>query len=228
MYWQETSEQNKHNERASVVDMAFRIHCRCLPLDHAYDLRQAITTIIPWIEDDDTVGIHSIRGAESGNGWYRPMQQDGLMQLSKRVRLILRVPEDRQNQCAALCGRTLYLSSHKMTVNNYSVRTINPMPTLFARAVVTDAAETEESFMGRSHDSLNKMGIDVPKMLSGRRHKIKLPDRYLVARSLLLSDVSIPDSLKLQEVGLGVSRKLGCGLFVPHKSISAVNQSKNC
>ena len=39
----------------------------------------------------------------------------------------------------------------------------------------------------------------------------------------MLADLLPEDSVKLQEVGLGPARKLGCGLFMPQKDIKAVN-----
>ena len=223
MYWQESSQDNEPKSVAKVVDVAFRIRCPRLPVDHAYNLFQAIAEEMPWIRDDDLVGIHPIHTADSGNGWYRPEQDDDqFMQLSKRVRLVLRLPTSRMDQCETLCGKTLHVSDQQITVNNYKVRRINPMPTLFARGVLSDARETETNFIERVHDSLKKMNIDVPKILPGRKNKIKLPGEHLITRSLLLADISIPDSVKLQETGLGKNRKLGCGLFIPHKSINAV------
>lgn len=220
MHWQEPPSENEY-EDANVVDIAFRIRCPRLPVDHAYDLFRAIVKKLPWIQNDDRVGIHSIHGAESGSGWYRPTQENGgVMQLSNRVRLILRVPKGSLDQCAVLCGRTLTVSDQRIKVNNYKVRPIGPMPTLFARGVLTAAEETEDTFIERVESSLSSMKIDVPKILPGRKHKIRLPDQNLVARSLLLADLSFSDSIKLQEMGLGEKRKLGCGLFIPHKSIS--------
>ena len=222
MYWQESSEKNEYDGLAKVVDIAFRIRCTRLPVDHAYDLLQAIVGKMPWIQNEDLVGIHSIHSANSGNGWYRPEQEDGsYMQLSKRVRLILRVPANRLDQCVVLCGETLNVSDQQIMVNDYKVRRINPTPTLFARGVLTEAGESENTFVERSREGLQEINVEAPKILPGRKHRIKLPDEHLFARSLLLADVSISDSVKLQERGLGENRKLGCGLFIPHKSIGA-------
>ncbi|MDJ0957115.1 MAG: type I-MYXAN CRISPR-associated protein Cas6/Cmx6 [Arenicellales bacterium] len=223
MYWQEPSGKNEYEGLAKVIDVAFRIRCPCLPVDHAYDLFQAVAEKLPWIANEDLAGIHSIRSADSGNGWYRPEQEDGsYMQLSKRVRLILRVPATRLDQCSVLCGETLNVSDQQITVNNYKVRRINPTPTLFARGVLTDTGESENTFVERAHESLKKMNIKAPKILPGRKHQIKLPGGHLVTRSLLLADVTVEDSVKLQERGLGENRKFGCGLFIPHKSIGSV------
>ena len=38
----------------------------------------------------------------------------------------------------------------------------------------------------------------------------------------MLHDLKLEQSALLQQVGLGEHRKLGCGIFVPHKSIAAV------
>jgi len=40
--------------------------------------------------------------------------------------------------------------------------------------------------------------------------------------SLMLDGLSAADSLRLQETGIGRHRRLGCGVFVPHKSAAAV------
>ena len=40
--------------------------------------------------------------------------------------------------------------------------------------------------------------------------------------TLVLHGLSTADSLLAQQRGVGLLRKLGCGVFVPHKSIAAV------
>ena len=71
-------------------------------------------------------------------------------------------------------------------------------------------------------DRLTDIGVEVPKILPGLAHQIRLPNQSVPVRSLLLADVNESDSMKLQEIGLGENRKLGCGLFIPHKSIAPV------
>jgi hypothetical protein len=38
----------------------------------------------------------------------------------------------------------------------------------------------------------------------------------------MLHDIDLMQSLVLQERGLGLYRGYGCGIFIPHKSITAV------
>ena len=52
------------------------------------------------------------------------------------------------------------------------------------------------------------------------------PDKTLPTRSLMLADMEVEDSVKLQQHGLGPWRQLGCGLFIPHKDISEVRQKQ--
>jgi len=50
----------------------------------------------------------------------------------------------------------------------------------------------------------------------------------------MIADLKPGESLSIQQFGLGEERKLGCGLFLPHRGIDAVYdstsawQSKNC
>jgi hypothetical protein len=45
------------------------------------------------------------------------------------------------------------------------------------------------------------------------------PEGTHLARSLMLSGLTREQSLFLQQRGIGSGRKLGFGLFIPHKSI---------
>ena len=57
-------------------------------------------------------------------------------------------------------------------------------------------------------------------MLCGRAAAIATPTRVYEARSLMLAGLALGQSFALQRHGLGEERKLGCGLFIPHKDIA--------
>ena len=90
-----------------VVDAAFAIECRSLPVDHAYALSQALLAALPWFADEPQAGLHTVHGAASGAGWQRPEGEDAVLQLSHRTRLVLRLPGSRLQDAAALSGQTL-------------------------------------------------------------------------------------------------------------------------
>jgi hypothetical protein len=61
-------------------------------------------------------------------------------------------------------------------------------------------------------------------MLCGIEHLIHTPSRPVRTRSLMLADLTVEESVRLQQSGLGPLRQLGCGLFLPHKGISELHQ----
>ena len=51
----------------------------------------AITKLVPWMLENDLAGVHTLHGPDFGNGWVRS-ENDEIF-LSKRTRLILRIPK---------------------------------------------------------------------------------------------------------------------------------------
>jgi CRISPR-associated protein Cas6 len=137
-----------------------------------------------------------------------------------RTRITLRIPEHRVEACGALQGADLALAS-PLHVGRASRRELLAYPVLHARLVVT-GAEDEAIFAREVEAELAALAIDCD-IIVGRRGELKVDERRtLVGYSLMLHGLSADDSLRAQELGLGRERKLGCGLFVPHKSVAAV------
>lgn len=201
----------------------YGIECRALPVDHAWPLSRAVTDALPWLKDDPRAGVHTIHVAESGNGWMRPGNPDDLLQLSRRTKLILRLPTERLTDARALTGRTLDVDGHRLTVGEVSERPLSDLTTIFSRYIVAGEAESEEGFLKAMHATLRAMGITPKKMLCGIEHRIRTPDGPLRTRSLMLAELSPDESRRLQEQGLGTFRYLGCGLFLPHKGIQELH-----
>jgi CRISPR-associated protein Cas6 len=225
MYWEENAADRPFVVSRDVVDLVFDIACRCLPLDHAFALSQALQDALPWLREEEDAGIHLIHGAESGNGWYRPVNPEKeLLQLSKRTKMMLRLPGGRIEDARELSGASLEIAGYPLQVGRATVRPLSPMTTLFSRYVVATPGEDEEQFMTQTYRQLEGTGLAVRKMLCGKTHVLKTPTQEIFTRSLMVADLSVQDAVKLQQKGLGPGRKLGCGLFVPHKGIGAVKQ----
>ena len=60
------------------------------------------------------------------------------------------------------------------------------------------------------------------KVVCGRRRSARAHAGEFAGFGLMLYELSPEHSLSLQKTGLGAGRKLGCGIFVPHKSAAAV------
>ncbi len=223
MLWQEEAPQKEASIPQTIMDMVFNMNCRCLPIDHAYALSQAIQQALPWFEQEPQAGLHLIHGAESGNGWYRPDEQDDLLYLSRRTKLTLRLPQHRLTFAKALSDMTLDIAGHSLKVGTAKEKPLSSTPVLFARHIVANPEQNEDAFLDTVVAQIQKMGIQCRKALCGRTHHFKLPDSDLFTRSLMIADLRTSDSITLQQQGLGCYQKMGCGLFVPHKDIKPVN-----
>ena len=201
--------------------MVYSISCKCIPTEHAHALSEALQQALPWLVEEEAAGIHQVYGAESGNGWERPDTE--LLYLSRRQKLTLRLPRTRLEEAKSLTGQMLDVGGHVLKVGEFTTRKLSDLPTLFARHVLGEDGQTEEEFMTQAVTQLTAMGINVKKMMCGKESVIQLPDGELYARSFMLADLELEESVKLQEVGLGPGRKLGCGLFLPQKGIKPVN-----
>jgi len=223
MYWQESKDNERYIVPDDVVDVVYSIRCRSLPVDHAYALSQAIQTALPWFTGEERAGVHTIHVAESGNGWMRPDDPNALLHLSRRTKLVLRLPKHRIDDAGRLTGQTLDVQGNPLQIEKASVRPLSELTTLFARYIVTDGAD-ENAFLQDAMRQLNDMGIRPKKMLCGIERVILTPQRSIRTRSLMLAELTLPESVRLQQQGLGTERKLGCGLFIPHKDIKELQQ----
>lgn len=222
MYWNEDTDAKIENSIPdNVLDIVYNISCKCIPMEHAHALSEALQQALPWLAEEETAGIHQVYGAESGNGWERPDTE--VLYLSRRQKLTLRLPKTRIEEAKSLTGQTLDIGGHALKVGDFTSRKLSDLPTLFARHVLGEAGQSEEEFMTQVVTELKAMGINVKKMMCGKEGVIQIPDTTLHTRSLMLADLELEESVKLQELGLGSGRKLGCGLFLPQKGIKAVD-----
>ena len=229
MYWNDdTDKKAGFAVPDDVVDVAFRIACPTLPLDHAHALSSALLQVLPWLEEEAHAGIHLIHGAASGNGWFRPDDTENeLLHLSKRTRMRLRVPRERLQDAQALSGQSLDIEGHPLEVGKSEVSLLSSLPTLFSRYVITREELDETQFLQDVAGQLEALDIPCRKMLGGITHTMKFPDGALFTRSLMVADLEPEQSVRLQQVGLGEGRTMGCGLFLPHKGINPVKESED-
>ncbi|MGI9316181.1 MAG: type I-MYXAN CRISPR-associated protein Cas6/Cmx6 [bacterium] len=228
MLWQESTEASNYIVPDDIVDLSYRIECRELPIDHAWSLNAAIQEALPWIGTEPEAGIHSIHGASSGNGWERPPHlPDGLLQLSRRTRMYLRLPKHRLHDAQALVGLNLDLGGFHITVGESQIRALVPATTVFSRSVHSSNTDDEAIFEREVIDLLAQQEIKVSKMLCGLAHDLTTPESKLRVRSILLAELEPADSIALQQRGLGQNRRLGCGIFLPHKSLAAMGASQD-
>lgn len=229
MFWQEDEDKTLPWQAPSdILDLSFAIQCKQLPLDHAWALSQAIHAALPWFPQEAVAGVHTIHVAESGNGWMRPENGENQLLLpSRRTRMALRIPRHRLADTLALQGNTLDIDGHLLTVGAAKEKPLINASVIFSRYVLSDIAEEEPDFLQLMAREVHEIsGFKVKKMMCGKSNTIKIPDGLLHTRHLMIADLDNDASIRLQQYGLGGGRKLGCGLFIPHKGIKTLKPTE--
>jgi len=198
---------------ATLVDMVFPLEGHSLPRDAAPALRAALVREMPWLAEEPLAGIHPLKLVAG---------TDAEALLSQRTRLLLRLPRERFDEAAGLAGRTLQLGGHAVTLGQPHVRELLPHRTLYAYAVAAEG-DDEIAFMQAMNGELQTLAVR-SQVVCGKRQRRDWPAGAMTTFSLMLHGLTAADSLRLQELGLGRHRLLGCGVFVPHKSAAAVGE----
>ena len=222
-HWEDATSDTVYRVPDDVVDLTFKVRCRHLPADHAHALRTALEQVLPWLADEPLVGMHTLHGADSGNGWKRPEGDDAVIHLPKRARLGLRLPQHRIEEAMQLEGRTLDIGGYECVIQESKLRPLSTHATLFARHLAP-ANEDEATFLDNAARMLAELDIKPLKMMGGLARKIHTPQGNIATRSLMIDGLKPPESVRVQQHGLGERRELGCGIFIPHKSIDAVHK----
>jgi CRISPR-associated protein Cas6 len=196
---------------ATMIDVAFPVEGDTLPGDYRFALADALERALPWLADSPAAGVHRLKlVGNGGNGG-----NDAIV--SRRTRLALRVPRERAADAGALSGAELSVAGHRLRVGAAQLRELQHHATLFAHVVA--GAEDELPFMQAVNADLERLGVQC-RAICGLHHLLE--GGRLAGYSLMLDGLSPEHSLTMLEAGVGGHRRLGCGLFVGHKSSAAV------
>ena len=199
--------------QATMTDMVFSLAGHSLPRDHAQAMQQALQQALPWLAAEPLAGIHAVKLVH-GSG--------AQALLSQRARLLLRLPNRCVEQAAALSGQVLDVAGCSVQVGSAHARALLPYATLYAHAVAAPS-ENEEDFVNLVSAELRQLELR-SQWVCGKRHSRQVQGRPMTTFSLMLHGLSLADSLRVLESGLGPHRQLGCGIFVPHRSAAAVGE----
>jgi CRISPR-associated protein Cas6 len=207
--------QGAKQDESPVVDLYFHIQAKEIAVDHGYALYGAISRILEtkgkdedkWLHTADNVGLLSIRGRYAGNG---------KLLLGQHAQFGLRLPVSLIPKVLRLAGKRLDVNGDVLRVGVSTTSALIPAPVLYAHIVTTKNGEDENRFdaeIQRQLDALNIKG----KPAHGPRRIVTIKDKKVVGYSLLVSELTAEESIRLQEYGLGGRRKMGCGVFVVWK-----------
>lgn len=223
MYWQEENDPNEaYQVPDDVFDVVFKLSGIRLVVDHAQFLAHAVCAKLTE-HTRSQIGIHQIRVAESGNGWERPSSAGEMLQLSRRTKLVLRVDQDVYQDVLQLRNSELEIGGQGLKLGDSKLRKLSPLTTLFSHGIACDEDQAETEFLTDMASALHQMEIKVKKMICGTAHSIRSDKGSIFTRSLMVANLTPQESVLLQQRGIGGGRLMGCGLFLPHRSIDAIN-----
>jgi len=199
------------DDDAPALDVVFGIAGTSVPVDYAFELADAIARWLPWLLAEPGAGIHRLRTAPTGYG---------VALLANRAKLALRVPRQRLPDALTLSGRTLDIGGSELVVGTGVARPLQPWATLHAAHVAAGAGD-EAAFQEEVRLWLGTRGVAC-EFITGRRRTVRAAEREIAGFSVVLHGLRPAASLRMQCEGMGTDRALGCGIFVPHKSIAAV------
>lgn len=196
-------------DAAAVIDLAFDLEGRVLPDGYAFPLWAALTARVPALASLNEVAVLPLRTSPQG--------QDHL--LSRRSKLVIRLPARAAKSAAALSASTLEISGHTLILGQAHARALQPYPTLHAQQVV--GAQDEAAFLNETEATLAARGISA-NLICGQRRHLSDGNTEWHGYSLVVHDLSPDDSIRLQAEGLGPGRCHGCGVFTPYKAITGL------
>lgn len=182
-----------------------------MPLDHAWLVYQGLSAIAPWMDEEDGIGIHPVLGIDTG---------DGEMILNHRTKLTIRAPAKRLDDLAKLTGANFRVNERTLTLGASKIKSLPQHTPLYAHTVCTGHDE-EKAFTQDILGYLDALDIH-SRFICGMPQKFFDGEKIATGYSLMLHGLPIEHAIRIQQQGLGLHRKLGCGIFIPHKSITAV------
>jgi CRISPR-associated protein Cas6 len=195
--------------------MAFTVSGRRLPRDHSAALWGALANALPWLEDEAELAIFPVRAATVSGG---------SLVINRRSRLVLRLREERVRDALELCGRTIEVGGESLVIGKAMTRALIPHGTIYAHRVAA-RDDDEAAFARQVAEELDAFAVR-GDFITGKRSSAHGPSGDVTGFSVMLTALRPPESTRLQVAGLGPHRKLGFGVFVPHRSTAAVGSDE--
>ncbi len=214
MSWDQWPEQKPEEYTPYMIDLQFDLVGATIPADSAMLLSHALLGILPWLDEEKGAGIQLLKGAETNSG-------DATVNINRRTKLFLRVPKTRIQDTEILVGRSFDLDGHLLKVGNFKTRAFTPFSNIYAHFVDTGSLGEEQFVRDVMHELDSHFQLRCG-FICGKQQTLQAPNGVLRGYSLMLHDLPPHKSLRVQDEGMGHNRLLGCGIFIPHKSIAPV------
>jgi len=190
-----------------MVDLVFDLHGERLPASYPFALWAELVRRVPQLAENEQVCVLPLRVAAHNE----------LILLSRRTKLVLRVPNSLMEVAAKLAGAQLNVAESILSLGGMKTRAIQPYPTLHAQLAA--GADDEMEFVQAVQAHFAALEISA-NMICGRHHTLTDGRQSISGYSLVVHDLKPEASIRLQCAGMGEGRQFGCGIFMPYKVIS--------
>ncbi|HEY9097485.1 MAG TPA: type I-MYXAN CRISPR-associated protein Cas6/Cmx6 [Thiobacillus sp.] len=214
MTWSSWPEDKPEEYTPHMIDLQFDLVGTTIPTDNAQLLADAVSRVLPWMGEDVGSGIQHLKGAETNSG-------DATLNINRRTKLFMRVPKTRIDDTQKLCGHSFDLQGHPLQIGSFKTRAFSPFGNIYAHFVDTGGVG-EEQFVQDVMRELDGHFEIRCGFICGKQQTLQTASGPIHGYSLMLHGVPPHKSLQIQDEGLGRNRLLGCGIFIPHKSIAPV------
>lgn len=198
------------------IIVSFPVQGQKLKADHIYPLYSAISEIIPQAHDlvknEKWLGVEIISGI--------PFDRGLIVLPTRNARMNLRIPADKFGDVIPLAGKRLDIDGHPIRLGIPTARPLTPASMLYSRIVTFRNSMEIPKFLETAQKELAEKEIaatlELPKEGRSRQRRIiTIKGKKIVGFSLIAHGLTDEDSLKLQSLGLGGRRSMGCGIFNP-------------
>lgn len=193
-----------------MVDLVFELGGESPSASYPFALWKELLRLAPLLAEQAHVGMLPLR-----------LSGDAGMLLPRRTKLTIRLPEEIADRVAELLtGQLIILEGRRLHLGKGKKRPIQHYPTIHAPIVAS--ASDEVQFMADIAAQLKELGV-IGNLICGRHQVLSSDKQRIEGYSLVIHDLKSEASLKLQYLGLGEFREFGCGVFIPYKVISGLD-----
>lgn len=206
----ECDREQQQDNSLPYVELCFSVIGQTLPADHGYALYSAIAHCQKELHNLAGVSIQTLQGIPD---------KQGVIHLSDRSQLKIRLPGDKVPLVYPLAGKQLTIGKHSIRLGIPQIFVLQPAPRLRSRIVIIKGFQEPDTFLvaaKRQLDDLQIQGnLTIPLNEEGElsRKAIKVKTFSVVGFSLEVTELNEYDSIKLQALGLGGKHRMGCGIF---------------
>jgi CRISPR-associated protein Cas6 len=180
-----------------------------LPKDNGFIILSALSRKFPWVHGNPDIQIAPIRGTRIGNPQHIRTDRHS----------VLHIRGITEEQARLLSGTWLVVEGGVLGLEDARECSLPPCSYLVSRLVVLPDAVEEDAF----REALAQRLPSGTEIRLGRRHAIKLKGRTFIGYAVHLLGLSQDVSWDIQGSGIGKYTSMGCGVFYPGASGSAVS-----